>query len=104
MAKSGHKNNRGGREHQLEPNGSGKAPFEDFLADLYRSWRQDGRKALDRVRTEHPEVYFQTMIKLAQLHSIELDLEGACERGPAGELPEQEFFDDFLAELHKLER
>jgi hypothetical protein len=44
------------------------------------------------------------MIKLAQLHSIELDLEGACERGPAGELPEQEFFDDFLAELHKLER
>lgn len=42
---------------------------EAFLADLDRSWQQQGRETLDRVRTEQPQLYFRALVKLtAALH------------------------------------
>jgi hypothetical protein len=39
------------------------APFLAPLADLDRSWQQQGRELLDRVRTERPKVYFRALVK-----------------------------------------
>lgn len=36
-----------------------------LLGHLDRSWQQHGREALDRVRTERPEVYVKALTKLA---------------------------------------
>ena len=44
--------------------GSRKKLAEAFIADLDRSWQQHGREALDRVRTERPEVYVKALTKL----------------------------------------
>ena len=52
--------------------GSGKKLAEDFLSDLERSWQQHGREALYRLATERPLAFFQVMIKLAQVHPLEL--------------------------------
>ena len=96
------------------PPGSRNKLTEEFLADLYRSWQRHGRKVLDRVAAERPEVYFQAMIKLAQVHRIELDQPDEFQRartkeevlakveeraGPAG----RKLFEDFVRQLEALE-
>jgi len=47
--------------------GSGKKLAEDFLARLNRSWEQHANEPLDRVWAERPEVYFEALVKLAQV-------------------------------------
>ncbi len=96
------------------PLGSRNKLTEEFLADLYHSWQRHGRKVLDRVMAERPEVYFQAMIKLAQVHRVELDQPDGFERartkeevlakveertGAAG----RALFEDFVRQLEALE-
>jgi hypothetical protein len=52
--------------------GAGKKLAEDFLSDLERLWQQHGREALCRLATERPLAFFRMMIKLAQVHPLEL--------------------------------
>jgi hypothetical protein len=46
---------------------SGKNLVEAFLSDLDRSWQQDGRDTLKRLRVERPMVYFKAMVRLTQV-------------------------------------
>jgi len=45
---------------------------EDFLSDLESLWQQHGREALCRLAIERPLAFFRMMIKLAQVHPLEL--------------------------------
>jgi hypothetical protein len=46
------------------PKGSGKNLVEAFLYELDRSWQEDGRELLKRLRAERPKFYFKALIQL----------------------------------------
>jgi hypothetical protein len=97
------------------PVGSRNKLSQDFLGDLQEDWGQHGTDILRIVREKFPEIYFQSMVKLAMIHRIELGQPQAFERprtreevlqkmeeraGPAG----RKILKNFLARLDKLER
>ena len=53
------------RRPRSRPEGSVQKLAQGFLAELNRSWRQNGPETLARLRNERPEVYFKAMVKLA---------------------------------------
>jgi hypothetical protein len=97
------------------PMGSRDKLSQDFLADLQEDWEQHGRDILEVMREKHPEIYFQSMVKLAMIHRIELGQPQAFEQrrtreevlqkmeeraGPVG----RKMLEKFLVKLDKLER
>jgi hypothetical protein len=44
---------------------------QQFLRDLQEHWQVHGRAALDTMAKERPDLYVQTVGKLAQVHRIE---------------------------------
>jgi hypothetical protein len=54
------------------PLGSRNKLSEDFLRDLQEDWEQHGKKIIKIMREKFPEIYFQSMVKLALVHRVEL--------------------------------
>ena len=54
------------------PLGSRNRLNEDFLRDLQEDWEQHGKKIIKIMREKFPEVYFQSMVKLAVVHRVEV--------------------------------
>jgi hypothetical protein len=88
---------------------------EAFLRDLQADWEQHGKDILEVMRKNHPEIYFQCMVKLALLEAAELDQPKPFERqhtreevvakleervGPEG----RRLFENFLRKVKRLER
>ncbi len=97
------------------PVGSRNKLSQDFLRDLQEDWEQHGTEILRIVREKFPEVYFQSLVKLAMIHRIELGQPQAFEQprtreellqkmeeraGPAG----RKMLEKFLTRVDKLER
>ena len=97
------------------PVGSRNKLSQDFLGDLQEDWDQHGPEILRIMREKFPEIYFQSLVKLAMIHRIELGppqtfeqprtreevLQKMEERaGPAG----RKMLAKFLNRLDKLER
>ena len=95
--------------------GSRNKLSQDFLGDLQADWEQYGTEILRIVREKFPEIYFQSMVKLAMIHRVELGRPQAFEpprtreevlqkmeerAGPAG----RKMLEKFLVRLDKLER
>ncbi len=95
------------------PLGSRNRLSEDFLGDLQDDWRQHGKEILATMREKFPEIYFQSLLRLA-VHNVELGQPGEFEQvrskedvlqkleehsGPAA----RKLFEEFLAEVEKLE-
>jgi hypothetical protein len=90
-------------------------PREDFLADMHAAWLEHGEAVIDRLVVERPEVFLLAMLKIAQVHRVEVNRseefgrpssrEEASRRleerwGPAA----RKMFENFLAKVDKLER
>jgi hypothetical protein len=45
--------------------GSRNKPSEEFLRDLQQDWEQHGKEVLEIMRKKYPDVYFQSIVKLA---------------------------------------
>lgn len=58
------------------PLGSRNRLSEDFLADLQADWEQHGSEILSIMRERHPQIYFQSMVKLALVQRIESASQG----------------------------
>ena len=54
------------------PLGSRNKLSEDFLGDLQEDWWQHGKKIIKIMREKFPEIYFQSMVKLALVHRVEV--------------------------------
>src|SRR5262249_6214268 len=54
------------------PVGSRNKLSQDFLGDLQVDWDQHGPEILQIMREKFPEIYFQSLVKLAMIHRIEL--------------------------------
>ena len=95
--------------------GSRNKLSQDFLGDLQVDWDQHGPEILQIMREKFPEIYFQSLVKLAMIHRIELGppqtfeqprtreevLQKMEERtGPAG----RKMLAKFLNRVDKLER
>ncbi len=96
------------------PVGSRNKLSEQFLADFQEDWERHGKDIFAIVREKFPEIYFQSMVKLAQVHRVELGepkafdmprtkeeaLDQLEERiGPKG----RRLFEDFLRKAERLE-
>jgi hypothetical protein len=96
------------------PMGSRNKLSEHFLCDLQEDWEQHGQEVFQIIRKKFPDVYFQCMVKLAQVHRVELDRPGAFDQPRTTEevlqRPEQrvgpvvrKMFEDFLRKIKRLE-
>ena len=96
------------------PLGSRNKLNEDFLCDLQEDWEQHGKKIIKIMREKFPEVYFQSMVKLALVHRVEVGQPKAFDKprtveealdqleervGPRG----RREFEDFLRKTERLE-
>lgn len=97
------------------PLGSRNKLSEDFLGDMHAAWLEHGREVIDRLIVERPEVYLLAMLKIAQVHRVEVGQPEPLDRpsskeealrrleerwGPAA----RKMLEDFLAKVEKLER
>jgi hypothetical protein len=55
------------------PLGSRNKLREDFFADMHAAWLESGREVIDRLIAERPEIFLMAMVKIAQVHRIDLD-------------------------------
>jgi hypothetical protein len=62
-----------------------KTVSAQFLADLQADWEEHGNEVLAAVREQFPEIYFQMMIKLAQVTRIEVGGAGDFDRAKTQE-------------------
>jgi hypothetical protein len=96
------------------PLGSRNKLSEDFLCDLQEDWEQHGREILQIMREKFPEIYFQSMVKLALVHRVEVGEPKAFDKprtveealdqleqkvGPRG----RREFEKFLRKMERLE-
>ena len=96
------------------PLGSRNKLSEDFLCDLQEDWEQHGKKILQIMREKFPEIYFQSMVKLALVHRVEIGQPRAFDKprtveealdqleqkvGPRG----RREFEKFLRKMERLE-
>jgi hypothetical protein len=94
--------------------GSRNRLSQHFLGDLQEDWEQHGKDILLVMRKEFPEIYFQSFVKLAMIHRVELGQPQAFEpprtreevlqkmeerAGQAG----RKLLENFLAKLDKFE-
>ena len=95
--------------------GSRNKLSQDFLGDLQADWEQHGTEILRIMREQFPEIYFQSMVKLAMIHRIELGQPQAFDRPRTREevlqkmeeragLDGRKMLEKFLVRLDKLER
>ena len=90
--------------------GSRNKLSQDFLGDLQEDWEQHGKDILPIMREKFPEIYFQSLVKLAIIHRVEFGQPKDFERprsreellqkmeeraGPAG----RKMLEKFLAKL-----
>jgi hypothetical protein len=54
------------------PLGSRNKLTEDFLADMHAAWLQHGQNVIDRLISERPDVFLLAMLKIAQVHRVEV--------------------------------
>jgi hypothetical protein len=54
------------------PVGSRNKLTEDFLSDMHAAWLERGPEVIDRLIAERPEVYLLAMLKIAQVHRVEV--------------------------------
>ena len=96
------------------PLGSRNKLSEHFLCDLQEDWEQHGQEIFQIMREKFPEIYFQSMVKLAQVHRVELGQPKAFDQprtkeealaqfeervGPQG----RRAFEGFLRKIERLE-
>jgi hypothetical protein len=58
---------RAGPAQPGQPRGAGNDLVEKFLADLDRSWQDQGRELLHNVMIKRPRLYFRALVTLAQV-------------------------------------
>jgi len=54
------------------PLGSRNKLSEDFLVDMHVAWLERGQEVIDRLIAERPEVFLLAMLKIAQVHRVEI--------------------------------
>ena len=97
------------------PVGSRNKLSQDFLGDLQEDWGQYGTEILRIMREKFPEIYFQSLVKLAMIHRVELGPPQAFERPRTREevlhkmeersgLAGRKMLEKFLVRMDKLER
>ncbi len=97
------------------PLGSRNRMREDFLTDMHAAWLRDGRTVIDRLIAERPEIFLMAMLKITQVHRLELgrpdDFDRPASKEEALRRLEQssgpkarKMLEDFLAKVEKLER
>jgi hypothetical protein len=97
------------------PVGSRNKLSQDFLRDLQEDWEQHGKNILSIMREKFPEIYFQSMVKLAMIHRVEFGQPQEFERPRTREevlqkmeeragLAGRKMLERFLARVDKLER
>jgi hypothetical protein len=67
------------------PVGSRNKLSQDFLGDLQTDWEQHGKDILAIMRAKFPEIYFQSLVKLAMVHRVELGQPQEFKRPPTRE-------------------
>ncbi len=97
------------------PLGSRNRMREDFLCDMHAAWLEHGPEVIDRLIAERPEIFLMAMLKITQVHRVELgrpeefdrpsSKEEALRRLEQSSGPKaRKMFEDFLAKVEKLER
>ena len=88
---------------------------QDFLGDLQEDWDQHGPEILRIIREKFPEIYFQSLVKLAMIHCVELGPPQVFEQPRTREevlhkmeersgLAGRKMLEEFLVRMDKLER
>lgn len=54
------------------PLGSRNRMREDFLCDMHAAWLEHGPEVIDRLIAERPEIFLMAMLKITQVHRVEL--------------------------------
>ena len=54
------------------PLGSRNKLREDFFADMHDAWLEHGPDVIDRLIAERPEIFLMAMLKIAQVHRVEI--------------------------------
>ena len=54
------------------PLGSHNKLRDDFLADMHAAWLEHGPDVIDRLIAERPEIFLMAMLKIAQVHRVEI--------------------------------
>lgn len=54
------------------PLGSRNKLREDFLADMHGAWLEHGPEVISRLIAERPEIFLMAMLKITQVHRVEL--------------------------------
>ena len=54
------------------PLGSRNKLREDFFADMHAAWLESGREVIDQLIAERPELFLAAMLKITQVHRVEL--------------------------------
>ena len=54
------------------PLGSRNKLREDFFADMHAAWLESGRQVIDRLIAERPEIFLMAMLKITQVHRVEV--------------------------------
>ena len=96
------------------PLGSRNKLSEDFLVDMHVAWLERGQEVIDRLIAERPEVFLLAMLKIAQVHRVEVgrpqDFDRPSSKEEALLRLEQsagpkarKMLEDFLAKVEKLE-
>jgi hypothetical protein len=97
------------------PLGSRNKLTEDFLADMHAAWLEHGQNVIDRLITERPDVFLLAMLKIAQVHRVEVgrpsEFDRPCSRDEALRVLEErhgpvarKMFKNFLTKMDKLEK
>jgi hypothetical protein len=95
--------------------GSRNKLSEQFLADFQEDWEQHGKTIFQIMREKFPDVYFQCLVKLAQVHRVEVGQPMEFDRPSSREealrrLEERagpvarKMLENFLTKVEKLER
>jgi hypothetical protein len=97
------------------PLGSRNKLSEDFLGDMHAAWLGRGREVIDRIIAERLELFLLAMVKIAQVHRVEVGQSEDFDRPSTKEEalrrleeragPEaRKMLEEFLARVEKLER
>jgi hypothetical protein len=88
---------------------------ENFFADMYAAWLEHGREVIDWLIAERPEIFLLAMLKIANVHRVEIGQPEEFDRPSSKEealrLLEQragpkarKTLESFLDKIDKLER
>ena len=54
------------------PLGSRNKLRDDFFADMHAAWLERGPEVIDRLIAERPEIFLMAMLKITQVHRVEI--------------------------------